>query len=182
VTGAAITAIVLLDADMGGEEFGLLVLQARAFELEDTLETLRRGVADLAIEHGASPLGIVTVSVGASLTRITESSRPAHRDGFASADGALYRSKHSGRNRVTMAYSIKPSCGAACSTISDPDDRACHRLASNIGWPVLFRFQPTMHTMRIDCQQRIPNRFSSGAHDKKLCARIAGASTVIRFS
>jgi GGDEF domain-containing protein len=46
---------------------------------------------------------VVTVSVGASLTRISELSRPAHRDGFASADRALYRSKHSGRNRVTMA-------------------------------------------------------------------------------
>ncbi|MEX3639133.1 diguanylate cyclase [Paraburkholderia sp. BR14320] len=88
---------------MGGEEFGLLVLEAQSSKLEDTLETLRQGVADLAIEHRASPLGVVTVSIGASLTRISELSRPAHRDGFASADRALYRSKHNGRNRVTMA-------------------------------------------------------------------------------
>ncbi|KXU87442.1 diguanylate cyclase [Paraburkholderia monticola] len=88
---------------MGGEEFGLLVLEAQASTLEDTLETLRQGVADLAIEHRASPLGVVTVSVGASLTRISELSRPAHRDGFLSADRALYRSKHNGRNRVTLA-------------------------------------------------------------------------------
>ncbi|MGF6548961.1 diguanylate cyclase [Paraburkholderia youngii] len=88
---------------MGGEEFGLLMLEAKKSKLEDTLETLRQGVADLAIEHRASPLGVVTVSVGASLTRISDLSRPAHRDGFASADRALYRSKHNGRNRVTMA-------------------------------------------------------------------------------
>ncbi|MGF6955602.1 diguanylate cyclase [Paraburkholderia youngii] len=88
---------------MGGEEFGLLMLEAQKSKLEDTLETLRQGVADLAIEHRASPLGVVTVSVGASLTRISDLSRPAHRDGFASADRALYRSKHNGRNRVTMA-------------------------------------------------------------------------------
>ncbi|MGF6262609.1 diguanylate cyclase (GGDEF)-like protein [Paraburkholderia youngii] len=88
---------------MGGEEFGLLMLGAKKSKLEDTLETLRQGVADLAIEHRASPLGVVTVSVGASLTRISDLSRPAHRDGFASADRALYRSKHNGRNRVTMA-------------------------------------------------------------------------------
>ncbi|NML31186.1 sensor domain-containing diguanylate cyclase [Paraburkholderia sp. G-4-1-8] len=88
---------------MGGEEFGLLVLDAQTAALESTLDTLRRGVADLAIEHRASPLGVVTVSVGAALTRITELSRPAHRDGFASADRALYSSKHNGRNRVTMA-------------------------------------------------------------------------------
>ncbi len=88
---------------MGGEEFGLLVLEAQPSMLEDTLETLRQRVADLAIEHRASPLGVVTVSIGASLTCISELSRPAHRDGFASADRALYRSKHKGRNRVTMA-------------------------------------------------------------------------------
>ncbi|WP_368042650.1 diguanylate cyclase [Paraburkholderia atlantica] len=88
---------------MGGEEFGLVVLDAQRSMLEDTLETLRQGVADLAIEHRASPLGVVTVSIGASLTCISDLSRPAHRDGFASADRALYRSKHNGRNRVTMA-------------------------------------------------------------------------------
>lgn len=88
---------------MGGEEFGLLVMNAEAISLENTLDRLRQSVADLAIEHRASPLGRVTVSVGASLTRITEFSRPAHRDGFASADQALYRSKHAGRNQVTMA-------------------------------------------------------------------------------
>ncbi|MGF6856375.1 diguanylate cyclase domain-containing protein [Paraburkholderia sp. CI3] len=88
---------------MGGEEFGMLVLEAQPSVLEDTLETLRQRVADLAIEHRASPLGVVTLSIGASLTRISDLSRPAHRDGFASADRALYRSKHQGRNRVTMA-------------------------------------------------------------------------------
>ncbi|WP_345810655.1 diguanylate cyclase [Paraburkholderia sp. PREW-6R] len=88
---------------MGGEEFGLLVLQAERGSLENTLDVLRQGVEDLAIEHRASPLGKVTVSVGASLTRMNELSRPAHRDGFATADMALYRSKHAGRNQVTMA-------------------------------------------------------------------------------
>ncbi|MGF6772205.1 diguanylate cyclase (GGDEF)-like protein [Paraburkholderia sp. GAS199] len=88
---------------MGGEEFGLLVLHAEPAVLERTLETMRQSVEDLAIEHRASPLGMVTVSVGASLTRINDLSRPAHRDGFASADRALYASKHAGRNRVTMA-------------------------------------------------------------------------------
>ncbi|MBB5442371.1 MULTISPECIES: sensor domain-containing diguanylate cyclase [unclassified Paraburkholderia] len=88
---------------MGGEEFGMLILEAQPSVLEDTLETLRQRVADLAIEHRASPLGVVTVSIGASLTLISDLSRPAHRDGFASADRALYRSKHKGRNLVTMA-------------------------------------------------------------------------------
>ncbi|MGF6609626.1 diguanylate cyclase (GGDEF)-like protein [Paraburkholderia sp. WSM4175] len=88
---------------MGGEEFGMLILEAQPSVLEDTLETLRQRVADLAIEHRASPLGVVTVSIGASLTAISDLSRPAHRDGFASADRALYRSKHKGRNLVTMA-------------------------------------------------------------------------------
>jgi diguanylate cyclase (GGDEF)-like protein len=88
---------------MGGEEFGLLVLQAQPVALKATLEMLRQGVEDLAIEHRASPLGVVTVSVGGAMTRITDGSRLAHREGFASADRALYRSKHGGRNRVTMA-------------------------------------------------------------------------------
>ncbi len=88
---------------MGGEEFGLLVRQADQATLGRSLEALRQGVEDLAIEHRASPLGMVTVSVGASLTRMTEHARPAHRDGFGSADRALYRSKHAGRNQVTMA-------------------------------------------------------------------------------
>ncbi|MEM5293048.1 sensor domain-containing diguanylate cyclase [Burkholderia sp. JPY481] len=103
VMQAAADSVQFVVGRMGGEEFGLLVLEAQSSKLEDTLETLRQGVADLAIEHRASPLGVVTVSIGASLTRISELSRPAHRDGFASADRALYRSKHNGRNRVTMA-------------------------------------------------------------------------------
>jgi GGDEF domain-containing protein len=46
---------------------------------------------------------VVTVSVGASLTHVTDRSRLGHRDGFATADRALYRSKHGGRNQVTIA-------------------------------------------------------------------------------
>ncbi|MDE1181054.1 sensor domain-containing diguanylate cyclase [Paraburkholderia sp.] len=87
---------------LGGEEFGLLMLDAKPAAFEAMVEQVRSGVARLGIEHRGSPFGVVTVSIGASLTVKDTLSRLSHRDGFASADRALYMSKHDGRNRVTV--------------------------------------------------------------------------------
>ncbi|KDP89541.1 diguanylate cyclase [Cupriavidus sp. SK-3] len=85
---------------VGGEEFALLRCGSAFPPLEEVLERLRVGVEDLAIEHRSSPFGIVTVSVGASLTRKQGRVESTHREIFAIADQALYTAKKDGRNRV----------------------------------------------------------------------------------
>lgn len=85
---------------IGGEEFALLRCGSARPPLEEVLEHLRGGVEGLAIEHRSSPFGIVTVSIGASLTRKQGRVESAHREVFAIADQALYTAKKDGRNRA----------------------------------------------------------------------------------
>lgn len=88
---------------LGGEEFGLLVSGSGLPALEGALERLRAGVERLSIEHRYSDFGIVTVSVGASLTCKGGRTESEHRELFAVADQALYAAKNAGRNRVVLA-------------------------------------------------------------------------------
>ncbi len=85
---------------LGGEEFGILVPGVSRAESEEFAEKVRQAVAALKIEHVQNPeFGIVTVSVGAVWARgmgIEEEKL------YKMADEALYTSKHTGRNRVTM--------------------------------------------------------------------------------
>jgi diguanylate cyclase (GGDEF)-like protein len=88
----------------GGEEFGAILMDADQFTAADVGERMRFAVAAAGREHRGSPIGRVTVSVGVA----TEHPRSAQvqvnlRDRLlAAADGALYRAKATGRNRVVM--------------------------------------------------------------------------------
>ncbi|NHN31924.1 sensor domain-containing diguanylate cyclase [Paenibacillus agricola] len=88
----------------GGEEIAVIFRnteQTIAYELS---LALIRGIADLGMKHGGSPLEIVTISAG------FESFDPAkHKDASAliqDVDRKLYVSKKNGKNRLTFLASL----------------------------------------------------------------------------
>jgi diguanylate cyclase (GGDEF)-like protein len=83
----------------GGEEF-LVLLPEQSLESGILVaERCRRAIEEMALPHSAnSNSGVVTISAGvASLTQPAMKSMQAWLN---EADAALYRAKHSGRNRV----------------------------------------------------------------------------------
>lgn len=82
----------------GGEEFLLILRVASTAEAATVAERHRAAVEALAIRHGASEAGIVTVSMGVAPLW---SGRYRHPEAWIEqADAALYRAKRSGRNRI----------------------------------------------------------------------------------
>jgi len=90
-----------LAARYGGEEFSLILPEVEAARMALVGEALRSAVETMAIPHSDSPLGHVTVSIGAA-TATTGSGAPVEAL-LRRADQALYASKQAGRNRVTLA-------------------------------------------------------------------------------
>ncbi len=91
-------------ARYGGEEFVVLLENCPLPIALKAAERVRSNLEKLAVPHAGSPLGIVTLSVGA-----TEWSGPATSDAtqlFDAADAALYEAKRSGRNRVHAARRV----------------------------------------------------------------------------
>jgi len=95
-------------ARIGGEEFALLLAQTSAAGCAEIAERIRSGVERGRIrraetagegEPGKGEIGTVTVSVGAAACVEMEDFATL----LARADRALYQSKQSGRNRVTIA-------------------------------------------------------------------------------
>ncbi len=87
----------------GGEEFTLLLPQGDAPEAAALAEQVRAAVAGLTLTHDGISLGQVTVSLGVATL-------PAGGTGAgltAAADQALYQSKRTGRNRVTLAGELQ---------------------------------------------------------------------------
>jgi len=86
----------------GGEEFLCILPEVQPDGILFVAEKLRKTVEELAIPHAYSPVSDrITVSIGALWTL------PGKDDDATSlieaADNALYQSKESGRNRITMA-------------------------------------------------------------------------------
>ena len=85
----------------GGEEFAVLVPGLSDGGAEVLGERVRAAVEALAIAHPRAANAKVTVSVGVAAI-VPDDARSLDRL-IKEADGALYRSKHLGRNRVTLA-------------------------------------------------------------------------------
>ncbi|PXX92437.1 GGDEF domain-containing protein [Marinobacter vulgaris] len=84
----------------GGEEFVIIMAGSSANAAYDKAMELARAIRSMPIEHGATNLGRVTISVGvASWPECSES--PENLLGLA--DRALYRAKEAGRDRVEIA-------------------------------------------------------------------------------
>jgi diguanylate cyclase (GGDEF)-like protein len=83
----------------GGEEFLVLLPEQSLEGGVLAAERCRRAIEEMALPHGANPnSGVVTISAGvASLMQPAMKSMQAWLN---EADAALYRAKHSGRNRV----------------------------------------------------------------------------------
>lgn len=91
-----------LAARYGGEEFVLILTNATAQQARLVAERVRDKIVELAIPHQCSSHGSVTASFGVASTV-----PGAHHSGpealLLAADRALYRAKHSGRNRVEVS-------------------------------------------------------------------------------
>lgn len=85
---------------IGGEEFAVVLPEARAEQAVEVAERVRLAVAgaDLRLEQGEALH--VTVSIGVAAAAAAESDIEALLD---SADQALYEAKRAGRNRVCIA-------------------------------------------------------------------------------
>lgn len=90
-----------LAARYGGEEITVLLVDTDLSGASEVAEKIRQAVFDLQIAHAGSSHHFVTVSIGVAATTPI----PGHKAAklLAAADGAMYRAKNDGRNRI--AYS-----------------------------------------------------------------------------
>ncbi|MFB2552568.1 diguanylate cyclase [Ensifer soli] len=99
--GAAARRTNDLAARFGGEEFAILLPATGEEDALAVAERLRESIRGLAIAHAGSEFGVVTVSLGvAVLCAAIETAPPEEL--IRRADAALYRSKSTGRDRVTL--------------------------------------------------------------------------------
>jgi two-component system cell cycle response regulator len=88
----------------GGEEFLILLPDCTAEEIDSCAERVRATVAERPFEAGGVKLP-VTVSLG---TAVLDPLIDTHQETLVAADQALYRAKHSGRNRAISAATNLP--------------------------------------------------------------------------
>lgn len=88
-----------LVARIGGEEFAVLLPDTSETGAMDVAQALNKAVAELAISHAASPIGVVTCSIGVSTQRPLTTTRSS-AELVAFADTALYQAKGDGRNQA----------------------------------------------------------------------------------
>jgi diguanylate cyclase len=98
-------------ARYGGEEFAIILPGETARGALPLLEHMREEIATRVLKRRSTneDLGAVTISVGVAELRADEGLTSL----IERADGALYASKHGGRNRTSMAQPASPTEAAA---------------------------------------------------------------------
>jgi len=109
--GGAVLRASDLPARYGGEEFVILLPGTTDHGAAEMADRVRRAVHTANLPHAASPLGRLTVSLGAASMAPTLTDLPTTL--ITRADQALYRAKQAGRNQLCMAQ--------ACA--NKPEDR-----------------------------------------------------------
>lgn len=89
-----------LVARFGGEEFVVILPGTTPEGAKIVAEKIRQAIENLKLPHESSDTKFVSVSIGCASTVAAQSGDSALL--LAAADAALYRSKHSGRNRVVV--------------------------------------------------------------------------------
>jgi diguanylate cyclase (GGDEF)-like protein len=89
-----------LVARYGGEEFAVILPNQSLRGAAIVAERIRRRVERLGVPDGKMPGKLVTVSIGAATAFAAPDTVPAQL--VATADAALYRAKHMGRNRISL--------------------------------------------------------------------------------
>ncbi len=90
-----------LAARYGGEEFTLIAADCDAERAAALAETIRAAVEAMQLPHQASPLSVLTVSIGVVSLTPTATTSAAQILGLA--DQAMYRAKDQGRNQAVMS-------------------------------------------------------------------------------
>ncbi len=85
----------------GGEEFTVIAPGATLEQIRARAEVLRAALHAVRVEHGGRLIGPVTMSFGVACWQ--PALGPAPADLLADADGALYRAKRLGRDRIEPA-------------------------------------------------------------------------------
>ncbi|MES2317141.1 MAG: diguanylate cyclase [Pseudomonadota bacterium] len=89
-----------LVARYGGEEFAVILPNQSLKGAAIVAERIRRRVEQLHLPHGRDEGKHVTVSIGAATAIAATDAEPSQL--VATADAALYRAKHMGRNRISL--------------------------------------------------------------------------------
>jgi len=96
----SVAAESALPARVGGEEFALLLPSAGLLEAQKLAEQMRASVAASRIRRGDVTQSIERVTISMGVTQMAQGE--SANDFFERADRALYASKRSGRNCVTV--------------------------------------------------------------------------------
>ena len=88
---------------LGGEEFGVLVINTDRAKTEAFAQKIITAIADLELPHrGNAPYNVVTSSLGGVVISSNEKEVVLVKDLYAQADRAMYDAKEAGKNRVKI--------------------------------------------------------------------------------
>lgn len=122
----------------GGDEFAIILKDLEREQAFLRLEAVRAGIEQIALQVGDTsiPKGAITMSGGVAAYPIDGSSL---NELFRKADGALYRAKSTGRNKIALAYEERMSPKTSHYTLTQLERLSELAKEQGVGEAVLLR-------------------------------------------